>query len=618
MAIKDNLLQKVYSNTEGRQILYFNNSEAFLAGIYPDIQKLDGVHGDQSSFAAGNVDFGPQLERLARYRNNFFRHWVIFYPNFVNAGPEKECFPNLDKTKDEATGLPKCTEKAPSVTSGGQPWRERYSPFMYNKILKKWDLWRYNEDYFVRLRKMIQTAYDYGIFVQLTLFDRTGTDKIGDDYCKIDNCSRWPYSPWNAKNNVNKVIDAQVKGVSEFYNRSLPGEIRYIERNRDRDRWPPEPPGPGIPELIIEPTTLGQLQDLYVEKVMQSTVEFPNVCYEIMNEPIGGAEGEIPDRVRWADAIVAVIYRYTQGKRFIFYNDFTPRKAGLDVIAWEKNKSVLVNYSHLDGIIFHGDVKQYEPNNLNPVIRRDLIIQVSTDTFTDQSEEYNRETAKNAFKKHMMFQAEAVEDSAAKGIGDAMPTIFKLPPLCGTWIKTSETPARVPHLFYTQKQDGTVLVFNPDKDCVSMQGAVTQMDSYKLVFWNQTMQKLGRQRYTLKDNNQQLTLVDGDWTQVFKRYQGPLALFFYQWEKISETPATQLAPYFMFVYPDNTLVTRRKDNFAVNNRARITNVTATQITIHSDTLNNETTWFYRFTEGGQKLSLEKSDHSWTQVFRRVV
>jgi hypothetical protein len=603
MAIKENLLEKRIIGE--RQILYFNDTEAYLAGIYPDIQKLDGAGGDQSSLASGNVDFGPDMERLARHSNNFFRHWVIFYANFADPGPKNN--PNIDRN---------CMEIKPSVTSGGQPWRERYSPFMYNKILNKWDLWRYNEDYFLRLRKMIKTAYEYGIFVQLTLFDRSGTDRVGAG----DDCLRWPYSPWNAKNNTNKVIQAETRGVSEFYNRSLLGEIRYIERNRDRDHWPGGPPGPVIPELIVEPITLGQLQDLYVEKVVTNTVEFPNVCYEIMNEPIGGTEGQMPDRVKWADAITGTIYRYTQGKRFIFYNDFSGGNVGTDVLKWEKAKSSLGNYVHLDGVIFHGNVKEFNPNSLDRIIRKDLIIQVSTDTFTDQTTDYNLKTATNAFKNHMMFQAEAVDETAADGIGSATPrpTIFNLPPLCGTWIKVSETPVQIPRLYYTQKRDGSVLVVNPDKDSISMRGGVIQFDSYRLVFWNETTQSVGRQRYTLKDGNRQLTLVNSNnWTQVFKRYQGPLEPFFYQWEKISETPVTQIARYFLFIYPDNTLVTRRVDNFVVNNRARLTNVTPTQISIHSDTNNNDTTWYYRFTNDGQQLSLEKADHSWTQVFRRV-
>jgi hypothetical protein len=435
---------------------------------------------------------------------------------------------------------------------------------------------------------MIKTAYDYGIFVQLTLFDRTGTDRVGGaDPCRNDDCLRWPYNPWNAKNNVNKVINAEVTGVSEFYNRSLKGEIRYRTGvARDRERWPPEPEEPRI---IIEEISLGELQDLYVEKVLLSTVEFPNVCYEIMNEPIRGIEGDMPDRIKWANAIVGTIYRYTQGKRFIFYNDFTPGKSGQDVIKWETAKSTLTNYAHLDGVIFHGNLKEFNPDYLNEVIRRDLVIQVSNDTFTGQSMDYNRATATNAFNYHMMFQAEEISEAAADGIGTATPrpTLFNLPPLCAMWIKVSETPAsHAPRLFYTQKPDGSMVVFNPDKDAVSMLGGVIQFDSYKLVIWNETMKTVGRNRYTLKNGNQELTLVNGDWTQVFKKYAGPLTPFFYQWEKNSETPATQIARYFLFIYPDNTLITRRIDNFEVNNRARITNVTPTQISIHSDTLNN--------------------------------
>ena len=78
MSIPANMLQKRFENE--RQKVYFSNREAYLAGVYPDVQTLDGVNGDRSSIAAGNVDFRPNMELLSRNRNNFFRHWVLFYP----------------------------------------------------------------------------------------------------------------------------------------------------------------------------------------------------------------------------------------------------------------------------------------------------------------------------------------------------------------------------------------------------------------------------------------------------------------------------------------------------------------------------------------------------------
>ena len=162
-----------------------------------------------------------------------------------------------------------CAEKTESVTSAGEPWRKRYSPFFYTPG-KKWDLSKYNDEFFLKLRKMIQTAYDYGLVVQLMLFDRTGLDFMGD-------CLRWPYNPWNAKNNINKVIEANPNGVNSFYKRDLIGQIIYREPVRPGD----DDGGGGI---VIEEITLGELQDSYVNRVVSATMEYPNVVYEIMNE----------------------------------------------------------------------------------------------------------------------------------------------------------------------------------------------------------------------------------------------------------------------------------------------------------------------------------------------
>lgn len=586
--IPANLLQKRSMND--RQILYFNDREAYLAGIYPGVQNLDGVNGDRSSIAANNVDYRPNMESLAKHGNNFFRHWVIFYPNFID---------------DAKLNNQTCEERSESVTSAGEPWRKRYSPFSYTNQ-KRWNLTRYNDDFFQRLKLMIRTAHEYGIVVQLTIFDRCGTDFIGDK------CKRWPYSPWNAKNNTNGIIQTDGdRGVNEFYQR----------------------------DLAANGTTLGALQDAYVDKLVSSTVEFPNVVYEIMNEPIHTFnDARNPaKRARWADAIVGVIHRHTQGKRFIFYNDHTSLNSwpgrGQDVIFWGQPNSGTSNFAKLDGVIFHGNVKAVDPEAFGWTFAKKLIIQVSTDTFTGQNKDYHRLTTENAFGHHMMFQAEAIpveipdEQNAAAGIGSAVPapTLFKLPPFVATWVKTGENPATgFPHVCYTQNADASMVVMNSDTDRLSQQGRVVQLYANKIAFWNEALQRVGVQEFTLTDNSQTLTLKRPDGgTQTFKKYVGPLQPFLYQWERISDTAPSPPAPFFMFFYPDGTLRTRRVSDFEVNNHARVTLVTTQprQIHIHSDTLNNDSVWNYGFTADGRQLTLERVTtdpaQAVTRVYRRV-
>ncbi len=594
--IPANLLQK--RSIDNRQVLYFNNREAYLAGIYPGIPDLDGVNGDSSSFAANTVDYRPKMEFLAKNGNNFFRHWVIFYPLFID--PSK--FPPVPDPHPE---LDPCREISESVTSAGESWRQRYSPFSYNRSLKKWDLKVYNEEFFRKLRLMIKTANEYGLIVQLTIFDRCGTDFV------MDKCKRWPYSPWNAKNNIHnliKIAPPENRGVNEFYMRDIAGGG----------------------------TTLGKLQDAYVDKVVTSTLEFPNVVYEIMNEPIhtyGDARNPLK-RARWADAIVGVIYRHTQGKRFIFYNDHTSLRnwpqRGEDIIRWAEPNNGTSNFAKLDGVIFHGNVKAVNPGQLNLTLRKNLIIQVSTDTFTGQNRDYHRLTTVNAFTQHMMFQAEAAHDetvaddqNAAAGIGSAVPapTLFKLPPFVGTWEKTGGTPPiGFPHTVMTLNADASMVAMNPDTDRITQQGRVVQLYANKIAFLNATLQSVGTQEYAFTNNAQTLTLkhrLGG--IQNFQKYTGPLVPFLYQWERISDTAPSPVPPFFVFFYPDGTLRVRRISDFEVTTHARVTLVTTQPKQIHID---NGVIWNYSFTGDGRQLTLEKvvedPAQAVTRVYRRVV
>jgi hypothetical protein len=269
-------------------------------------------------------------------------------------------------------------------------------------------------------------------------------------------------------------------------------------------------------------------------------VEFPNVVYEIMNEPTHTySDARNPaKRARWADAIVGAIYLHTKGKRFIFYNDHTSLSSwpgrGQDIIFWGQPNNGTKNFSKLDGVIFHGNVEKVNPEAFGWTFAQKLIIQVSTDGYTGQDRDYHRRTTVNAFQHGLMFQAEAVDDpDAAAGIGSAVPapTLFKLPPFVGTWVKTGETPTtNFPHLIITQNADAGMVVMNPDTDLIVQQGRVVQLYANKIGFWNETLQRVGVQEYAFTNNSQTLTLKRADGgTQTFQKYAGPLAPFLYQW-----------------------------------------------------------------------------------------
>jgi hypothetical protein len=364
----------------GRKVLYYQGQEAFLAGIYAPTDKLDG-------------NFDAMMRVLTDRKNNFFRHWTTNYYLFN----------------------PAITSSTPT----GEPTRKRYSPFLWN--VSKWDLSGYNVDYFTRLRAMISAAARAGIVVQITIFDRTGMAGALD---------RWPFNPWKASNNLNGLIldtppipgqqqQPPQMGVPKFYDRTIQGHIR-VREPIDRDIH--------TGGIMLEPISLGELQDNFVRQVVVQTREFKNVVYEIMNEPL---EGTPATRAEWANTIVGLIHSLTQGKRLIFYNDHSgnmndPATRGKDVIYWKTIPAARSHYNHFHGVIFHGDPNVIDPANANTnnwTFEADKVLQVSSDALIGPRDDYTwtRNTTTKAFGRHLIYQAESLATGAAEGIRDATP-----------------------------------------------------------------------------------------------------------------------------------------------------------------------------------------------------
>jgi hypothetical protein len=105
----------------------------------------------------------------------------------------------------------------------------------------KYDLDRWNPEYFDRLHRFLSRASDLGIVVELTIFSNTYADEV------------WALNPLRDKNNL--------QGV---------GKIDWPEYNSLRDRG------------------LVERQKAYARKIVEETSAFDNVYYEICNEPGGG------------------------------------------------------------------------------------------------------------------------------------------------------------------------------------------------------------------------------------------------------------------------------------------------------------------------------------------
>lgn len=335
----------------GREI-HFGVSAVKLAGV------IAGT-GGQTTTDVLNPPFGDDLQRLTQYQNNFFRHWLTPYWNY---SPKDSVVPR------------NCA--------------------FFRRPDGKWDLTKYNDDYFTRLVNMITEAGEVGVAVQLLLFDRSGLDVSDSRPIK-----RWDDNPWNAANNVNGVLKADRAGLPGFY----------------------------LPDPALR-----SLQEAYIKYVVGRTRSW-NVFYEIMNEPMWG---DTDTRVRWADWVVGVVKAATVGQNLIFYNDHTAYPRGADVNRWKQLN--LPNYGNFHGVIFHGQTplngaRRIAPTDFNPdnsayAFRGEKIFQISTDGGpTGERDQYqpNKDWAQYVFGKGMMLQAHTINAEAARGIKDAGPSAIQ-------------------------------------------------------------------------------------------------------------------------------------------------------------------------------------------------
>ncbi len=160
----------------------------------------------------GALDYIEYLNLLEKLHHNFIRLWVFEFP----------------------------TRRYPQVFPLAF---QRVGPGLAQDERLRYDLTRFDQAYFDRLRQRVREAEMRGIYVSIMLF-RGGTESPDD----------WSYHPFHALNNVNG-IDGDPLGTGQ---------------------------GKAIHTLEISPIT--RIQQAYVEKVITTVNDLPNVLYEIGNE----------------------------------------------------------------------------------------------------------------------------------------------------------------------------------------------------------------------------------------------------------------------------------------------------------------------------------------------
>lgn len=180
-----------------------------------------------------NFNYTDYLDLLKAKNHNFIRLWMVG----------------------------ECTIKGEGSLINPMPW-VRTGPGLANDGKPKFDLTRFDEEYFRRLRSRVIEAGERGIYVSIMLYDG-----IYD----------WKTHPFNIENNVNGID-------GDLLNNGT---------------------GKGVHTLDIPGVT--RLQERYIRKVIDTVNDLDNVLYEVGNEIKRHS-------VKWQYHIISYIHDYEKNK----------------------------------------------------------------------------------------------------------------------------------------------------------------------------------------------------------------------------------------------------------------------------------------------------------------
>jgi hypothetical protein len=213
----------------------------YLTGFqYWDLLQEDGTPDPNA------LEFARFLDVVDRYGVNFIRLWR---------------WNELAKFR--------YTRDGSRFHASPSPW-ERPGPGAALDGGPKFDLTRFDQGYFERLRARVATARDRGVYVAIMLFE-------GHSLQFSDAPWRWQGHPFHQDNNVNG-----------------------IDGDRDGD-------GKGLELHTLQVPAVTRAQEAYVRKVIDAVNDLHNVLYEIANE-------SHPDSAEWQYHMIRYIRRYEAGK----------------------------------------------------------------------------------------------------------------------------------------------------------------------------------------------------------------------------------------------------------------------------------------------------------------
>jgi hypothetical protein len=236
------------SNANPRYFTDASGRAVYLAGSHNWHNFQDNGHRlPQGQDPPPVFEYKSYLDFLQSHHHNFFRLWRWEAPQWTDVQPEgviKYCQPHP------------WVRSGPGLASDGKP---------------KFDLERFDESYFERMRSRVSAARYRGIYVSIMLFEGW----------ELQFTDAWIYHPFNSSNNVNG-IDADADGD-----------------------------GRGIECDTLMKSEMGKrvvgLQKAYVRKVVDTVNDLDNVLYEVCNE--AG-----PYSTDWQYQMIDFIKRYESGK----------------------------------------------------------------------------------------------------------------------------------------------------------------------------------------------------------------------------------------------------------------------------------------------------------------
>jgi hypothetical protein len=230
---------RYFTDGSGRAV-YLTGSHVWWNGVGDRSWR---VAWDCAGGAARPFDYTRYLDRIAGYGQNFVRLW-----------------------RHELTRWEECGE---TVTIDQQPWI-RSGPGTALDGLPKFDLDRWDETYFERLRARVEAARARGVYVSVMLFEGWSVRSAAPPW-------RWEGHPFHAANNVNG-IDGDADGN-----------------------------GAGVEIHTLAVPAVTALQEAYVRKVVEAVGDLENLLFEIVNE-------SGPHSVPWQYHMIAVTRSHLRGR----------------------------------------------------------------------------------------------------------------------------------------------------------------------------------------------------------------------------------------------------------------------------------------------------------------